>query len=136
MPSCAFIRATPLSTPSLPRSPTLNLEDRFLDFIHGDDVTRVTTEIQAAITERASKQIETRIRRADNATFDAELSLGYIYEFGNLICIIRDITERKQAEQALNVKINEEREFQQYLKALHEITIEDDSGSERPGRIL
>lgn len=41
-----------------------------------------------------------------------------------IVGITRDITERKKAEEALSAKLAEEQEFQQYLKALHEITIE------------
>lgn len=38
--------------------------------------------------------------------------------------VANDITQRRVAEQALNTKIAQEREFQIYLKELHEITIE------------
>jgi PAS domain S-box-containing protein len=41
-----------------------------------------------------------------------------------LLSIVQDITERKRAELALNTRFEEEREFQGYLKALHEISIE------------
>ncbi|MEO8394027.1 MAG: PAS domain S-box protein [Chloroflexota bacterium] len=41
-----------------------------------------------------------------------------------LVAVNHDITERKQAAQVLEAKAQEEREFQSYLKELHEITIE------------
>ena len=40
------------------------------------------------------------------------------------VLINHDISDRKEIEQELNASREQEREFQQYLKALHEITIE------------
>ena len=42
----------------------------------------------------------------------------------NYVAVNHDITERKKAEIALNRKIKEDSEFQKYLTALHEVTIE------------
>lgn len=42
----------------------------------------------------------------------------------SMIAINHDITERKHAEEELNIRIAEELEFQAHLKALHDITIE------------
>ena len=41
-----------------------------------------------------------------------------------MIGVMRDITERKRTEAVLAARMDEEREFQGYLKALHEITLE------------
>lgn len=50
----------------------------------------------------------------DPATGDAVEAIG----------VIRDISERKRAEDVLRARMDEEHEFQAYLKALHDITIE------------
>lgn len=76
-----------------------------LDIICPDDVNRVSPVIQAVLAERVGKHIEACCCRQDGATFDAELSLGYLRTADNLtvglVCTIHDITERKKAEQAL-----------------------------------
>ncbi|MCX6050152.1 MAG: PAS domain S-box protein [Chloroflexi bacterium] len=46
---------------------------------------------------------------------------GEVLEF---VASARDISERKRAEEILHTKFEEERAFHQYLKTLHEITIE------------
>jgi PAS domain S-box-containing protein len=98
-----------------------------LVLIRAEDRDRVAAIIQRAISERADKHIDMQVRRKDSTHFDAELRIGYIHELNEeldgLVCTIRDISKRKQDEQALKAKMDEEREFQQYLKALHEITI-------------
>jgi PAS domain S-box-containing protein len=93
------------------------------DLIHPDDVNQFKEVLQVGYIGHIDQSLEVRARRLDGSVFAAELSAGYI-DHGSLVCTIRDITARKQAEQALNAKIDEEREFQGYLKALHDITIE------------
>lgn len=41
-----------------------------------------------------------------------------------MIGVFRDLSERKRTEAALTARVAEDREFQEYLKALHDITIE------------
>jgi PAS domain S-box-containing protein len=83
--------------------------------------------LQKVIAEQVGQHLEARACRKDGTLFNAELSIGYIRdlneEVDGLVCTLRDVTERKQAERALNAKLDEEREFQQRLKTLHEITI-------------
>jgi PAS domain S-box-containing protein len=69
-----------------------------------------------------SQSIEITAKRRSEESFDAELSISMA---GNddFVCIIRDITKRKQADAALEAKMEEEQEFQSYLKGLNEISI-------------
>src|SRR5664279_80044 len=91
--------------------------------VHVEDADRVTKIVQAAVAEHQANSIEVRTLRQDGTVFDAELSIGYIKDDG-LVCTIRDITERRRAEEALIANLDEERELQGYLRALHEITLE------------
>jgi PAS domain S-box-containing protein len=57
--------------------------------------------IQAQVKDdRQSFYREVRAHRADGSAFDAEISVGHLKDEG-LVCVIRDITERKRAEETL-----------------------------------
>lgn len=75
-------------------------DQTLLDLVPPAERTHVATVLQAAITAQEGKQLETRMQRTDGTLFDAELSIGYINQAG-LVCSLRDITERKQAEAQL-----------------------------------
>lgn len=66
--------------------------------------------------------------RKDGTNVFTMLSLSLLKDEHNqpigMVGVNVDITERIKAEQALQTKMAEEREFQAYLKGLHEITIE------------
>ncbi len=70
------------------------------DFIVPTDIDTITRLIQQVIAETKTGQIEFHGQRCDGATFDAELSIGLINNNG-LVCILRDITERKEQERQL-----------------------------------
>lgn len=70
------------------------------DFIAPTDIDTITRLIQQVIVETKTGQIEFHGQRCDGATFDAELSIGLINRDG-LVCILRDITERKEQERQL-----------------------------------
>jgi len=93
-----------------------------------EDRERLLKAADHVLTTQEAENIETLARRKDGTTFDAELGLGYIRTEENrergVVCVIRDITKRKQAEQALQSKIDAEMAFQRYLKELHEITVD------------
>lgn len=56
--------------------------------------------MQRGALDGQGTNIEVCARRQDNTEFDAEFSIGFI-KMGGFVCSIRDITERKQAEAAL-----------------------------------
>jgi PAS domain S-box-containing protein len=62
------------------------------------------TVYEVAATHQ-TRQIEARAKRADGSMFDVEISIAPVNRsmnaVNNLVCIIRDITERKTAENAL-----------------------------------
>ena len=68
--------------------------------IHADDADTVTALVQAVITAQQGKRIEIRALRKNGTLFDAELRIGLIKGDG-VVCALHDITERKQAQVAL-----------------------------------
>lgn len=56
--------------------------------------------INAQLAEGQKLFQEIRARRQDGTVFDAEISVGYTKD-GGLVCVIRDVSKRKQAEKAL-----------------------------------
>ncbi len=73
-------------------------------------------------------QAETTQQHKDGTLIHIQISLvllkdGYGKPYG-IVAVNHDITKRKKAEQELQAKIVQEREFQKYLEALPKITIE------------
>lgn len=101
-----------------PLSSLVRLEDR----------QQLVTAINEVLASKKGENIELLARRKNGTFFDAELGLGYIRTEENreqgVVCVIRDITKRKQAEQALQSKVEAEMAFQKYLRELHEISVE------------
>ncbi|MHB9138517.1 MAG: PAS domain S-box protein, partial [Victivallaceae bacterium] len=62
-----------------------------------------TARIQNLL-EKGEDRFETRHRRRDGAVFDVEISVQYRAQENKLVAFIRDITERKRAEKALNIE--------------------------------
>jgi PAS domain S-box-containing protein len=90
---------------------------------HIEDGDLASQVLQVNELESQVSNLEVQARLFDGTNFDADLSLGFIKDYG-LVCTIRDISEHKQAENAIKAKLEEELEFQRYLQALHEISIE------------
>jgi len=66
-----------------------------------EDPAETTARIKRVI-EFGAEQFDTRHRRKDGSVFDVEVSTTYWRnDGGRFICLCRDITERKQAEDAL-----------------------------------
>jgi PAS domain S-box-containing protein len=68
-----------------------DLDDRYKD-------NETLHEIKQRITEQGGDRFESRHRRADGTTFEVEVSVFPQGKDGHLLCFVRDITERKEAE--------------------------------------
>lgn len=78
-----------------------------------DEISRIERDIFSVLIENGYWRGETLSKRRDGSTFAEELSLTLI-EGGGLICVCRDITERKKTEASL---VKRDR----YLTALVEV---------------
>lgn len=65
-----------------------------------DEVDRIEREVFPILTQQKHWQGEAISKRVDGSTFPQELSLT-LTEDGDLICVCRDISDRKKAEQQL-----------------------------------
>lgn len=81
-----------------------------LDLVQPAERERIATALHAAVTTQVGTQLETRMQRSDGSSFAAELSVGYINQT-SLVCSLRDITQRKLAEDALQ----QQRDFLQLV---------------------
>lgn len=75
------------------------LRIRLGDLIAPEDLPRMGGEV-AALRQGESRVSEFRIRRKDGSWFDAEIAARALPD-GQLMGIVRDLTERRRAEQAL-----------------------------------
>ncbi len=75
-----------------------------LDFIHRDDASQMRDTVQGVLADHSGKRLELRCIRATGATFEAEFSIAHFAdepEHGEVVCVIQDITDRKEREQQL-----------------------------------
>ncbi len=101
----------------------------FHEITHPDDLERNVTHYKKLLAgEISSYQTEKRYIHKKGHPIWALLTVSAVRnDTGNILYFvdqIENITERRQAEQDLQLKLEQEREFQTYLKALHEITLE------------
>jgi len=84
-----------------------------LAWIHPDDAPRINASMHAAAIKHQSQGVEAKLRRADGTLIDVEISIAPVnrtrFAVTNLVCIIRDITERKRAEVALTQMLEQEK---------------------------
>ncbi len=84
-----------------------------LAWIHPDDAPRINASMHAAAIAHQAQGVEAKLRRADGTFIDVEISIAPVnrtrHAVTNLVCIIRDITERKRAEVALKQMLEQEK---------------------------
>ncbi|MGD1809523.1 PAS domain S-box protein [Dapis sp. BLCC M126] len=85
------------------------------DFYDRDELERFEWEIWPILLRDGHWQGEAIAKRQDGSTFTEEISLTLI-EGGGLVCVCRDITERKQAEELLKSSLQEK---EMLLKEIH-----------------
>lgn len=88
--------------------------------VHPADAPQLAQLISDVVTERTGKRLEVRALRQDGQVVDTEFGIGFIgasATSGNrLVCSIRDITERKNAEKALHVSEERYRSVVDHIK--------------------
>ncbi|MEQ8998332.1 MAG: PAS domain S-box protein [Coleofasciculus sp. B1-GNL1-01] len=94
-------------------TPTDLLEKTWHQLYYPDEISRIERDIFSVLIENGYWRGETLSKRRDGSTFAEELSLTLI-EGGGLICVCRDITERKKTEASLAKR-------DRYLTALVEV---------------
>jgi PAS domain S-box-containing protein len=70
------------------------------DLIDPADKSAVTRMVQSVIAQQAGDRLEIRAYHSNGALLDVELSMGPVNEAG-LVCILRDVTDRKRTQAAL-----------------------------------
>lgn len=90
--------------------PATDHDQTLLELVQPAERERVAMALHAAIAEQVGTQLETQMQRSDGSSFAAELSVGYINQT-SLVCSLRDITQRKLAEDALQ----QQRDFLQLV---------------------
>lgn len=71
-----------------------------LELIHAADQQAVTALVQTVIDQQVGNRLEIRAYQHDGVLLDVELSVGPVGE-SDLVCILRDVTDRKRAQTAL-----------------------------------
>ncbi|GAB4515173.1 MAG: hypothetical protein OHK0046_18300 [Anaerolineae bacterium] len=74
-------------------------------FIPDSDHAQLRTIIDDVVMLHKTHRMEIQVRRSDGSLFDAEISVAPINRAStaveNVVCIIRDVSERKRAQQAI-----------------------------------
>ncbi|MFN7943863.1 MAG: PAS domain S-box protein [Blastocatellia bacterium] len=83
------------------------------ELYYDDEIRRIEQEINPLFWERGSWRGELTGRRRDGSVFDVEVSLTAL-QGNELICVCRDVTERKSADVAL-------RRYTEHLRIMREI---------------
>ncbi|MBK8025081.1 MAG: PAS domain S-box protein [Chloroflexi bacterium] len=97
-------------------------------FFEPDNGTPLEEAIAQVAETHQTRHVVARARCEENTLCETvEISIAPInrsdHAVRNLVCIVRNITERRRAEAELEAKREQELEMQGYLKSLHEITL-------------
>ncbi len=74
----------------------------------------LANELQAVYQKNESRRIEINLRRADETTFAADVSLAPMIgqqKFSGIVCSIWDVSERKRTEENLRTALEKEKEL-------------------------
>jgi len=101
------------------------------DFFQQDNVDSIDAQVQAVVNSHQMRQIEAWSTGAHGSRLEVEISIAPVNRseqaVNNLVCIIRDITERKRLEHTLTEKLNELDRF--FTVALDLLCIADTNGN-------
>jgi PAS domain S-box-containing protein len=74
----------------------------FSSYFHPDNASSIQTTLSDVTADHQLRRVEARAKRSDGTYFDVELSVAPVNltenAVENIVCIVRDISERKQAE--------------------------------------
>jgi len=121
---CSDVNARALEMMQYSRDEFLRL--KLGDLIDPEERSRLDAEIER-LRHGGSRVSEFRICRKDGTWFDAEISARALPD-GHLIGIVRDLTERRRAEQALR---DSEERFRQIAENIHEVFWMNDPAQHR-----
>jgi len=76
-----------------------------------DGIDDLTAMLQEVTTTRQPGRLEIAGRRKDGTTFDGELVTAAMADGEGMVCSLRDVSERKLAEQKLHEALQKEREL-------------------------
>jgi PAS domain S-box-containing protein len=85
-----------------------------LDLVHMDDVMLLIQALDDVVNREGQARTEVVGRCKDGTLFDADIALAAILKQGQIqgvVCSIRDITARKQAEKEIRAALEKEREL-------------------------
>lgn len=102
----------------------------FLEFISPKEHAKAAEDLRKTLEEeRSSERIEATLVGADGREFDAEVSVAVLRDSsGNpvgLICVGRDITERKRAQDAVRDSEEKMRSTVQFSRIIPDLTMEE-----------
>jgi PAS domain S-box-containing protein len=73
--------------------------------VHPEDAPAIEMTIHTVIEQHETRHLEMQVKRADGTFVDVEISIAPVNRseaaITNLVCIIRDVRERKQAQRAI-----------------------------------
>ncbi len=86
-----------------------------ISLVETHQVEALSNAFHTVITSRQSVRVETRCLRQDGTVFDGDMALSLIIgdkeTIANVICSVRDITERKRLESELRQSLDREKEL-------------------------